>query len=71
VATTDVLADQLSPDNGRCKRVLGLGVVAAAGAYLRAWVTGESELSRHDVVDLGRDAVRFDRLPPLGRSPRV
>jgi hypothetical protein len=40
--------------------MLGLGVVAAADAYLRAWVTGESELSRHDVVDLV--AMLFDSI---------
>jgi AcrR family transcriptional regulator len=42
-----------TPDvSDRDRQMLGLGVVAAADAYLLAWLNGESELSRQDVVDL-------------------
>lgn len=50
-----LVADLLpaTPDvSDRDRQMLGLGVVAAADAYLLAWLNGESELSRQDVVDL-------------------
>lgn len=50
-----LVADLLpeSPDAGaRDRHMLGLGVVGAADTYLLAWLTGESGLSRQDVVDL-------------------
>ncbi len=50
-----LVADLLpaTPDvNDQHRQMLGLGVVAAADAYLLAWLNGESALSRQDVVDL-------------------
>jgi AcrR family transcriptional regulator len=50
-----LVADLLpaTPDvSDRDRQMLGLGVIAAADAYLLAWLNGESELSREDVVDL-------------------
>ncbi|HEY0227293.1 MAG TPA: hypothetical protein VGC05_13080 [Mycobacterium sp.] len=50
-----LVADLLpaTPDvSDRDRQMLGLGVIAAADAYLLAWLNGESELSRQDVVDL-------------------
>jgi AcrR family transcriptional regulator len=50
-----LVADLLPPGNGvddRQRLLLGVGVVAAADAYLLAWLDGELDVSREDVVDL-------------------
>lgn len=49
-----LVADQLPATASDDKRrlLLGMGVVAAADEYLRAWVDGERNLSRQDVVEL-------------------
>ncbi|SPM38229.1 hypothetical protein MNAB215_405 [Mycobacterium numidiamassiliense] len=66
-----LVADLLpaTPDvSDRDRQMLGLGVVAAADAYLLTWLNGESALSRHDVVDLVATlfdsiACRLSRIP--------
>jgi AcrR family transcriptional regulator len=50
-----LVADLLPPGDGvddRQRLLLGVGVVAAADAYLLAWLDGELDVSREDVVDL-------------------
>jgi AcrR family transcriptional regulator len=50
-----LVADLLPPADGvddRQRILLGVGVVAAADAYLLAWLDGELDVSREDVVDL-------------------
>ncbi|WAJ43236.1 TetR family transcriptional regulator [Mycobacterium sp. Aquia_216] len=47
----DLLPDAAGADD-RERLLLGVGVVAAADAYLRAWLDGELDVSRQDVVDL-------------------
>lgn len=58
-----LVADLLpaTPDvSDRDRQMFGLGVVAAADAYLLAWLNGESALSRHDVA--GLVAMLFDSI---------
>jgi AcrR family transcriptional regulator len=47
----DLLPDVAGADD-RERLLLGVGVVAAADAYLLAWLDGELDVSRQDVVDL-------------------
>jgi AcrR family transcriptional regulator len=47
----DLLPDAAGADD-RERLLLGVGVVAAADAYLLAWLDGELDVSRQDVVDL-------------------
>jgi AcrR family transcriptional regulator len=50
-----LVADLLPEADGvddRDRLLLGVGVVAAADAYLLAWLDGELDVSRQDVVDL-------------------
>jgi hypothetical protein len=50
-----LVADLLPEADGvgdRDRLLLGLGVVAAADAYLLAWLDGELDVSRQEVVDL-------------------
>jgi AcrR family transcriptional regulator len=47
----DLFPDAAGADD-RERLLLGVGVVAAADAYLLAWLDGELDVSRQDVVDL-------------------
>jgi AcrR family transcriptional regulator len=50
-----LVADLLPEEDGvddRDRLLLGVGVVAAADAYLLAWLDGELDVSRPDVIDL-------------------